>query len=47
MKDANSSELAVREVNTSVVVISTSGQTARRAIANLKSNNAQGEFRRT
>ena len=41
-KDANSSELAVREVNTSVYVFD--AKLLAEAIANLKSNNAQGEF---
>ena len=41
-KDANSSELAVHEVNTSVYVFD--AKLLAEAIANLKSNNAQGEF---
>ena len=41
-KDANRSELAVQEVNTSVYVFEASVLTE--AIAGLKSNNAQGEF---
>lgn len=41
-KDANSSELAVHEVNTSVYVFD--ADLLSEAIANLKSNNAQGEF---
>ena len=41
-KDANSSELAVHEVNTSVYVFD--AKLLDEAIANLKSNNAQGEF---
>lgn len=41
-KDANRSELAVQEVNTSVYVFDAKVLTA--AIRNLKSNNAQGEF---
>ncbi|PST45976.1 UDP-N-acetylglucosamine diphosphorylase/glucosamine-1-phosphate N-acetyltransferase [Bifidobacterium callitrichos] len=41
-KDANRSELAVQEVNTSVYVFD--AELLTRAIADLKSNNAQGEF---
>ena len=41
-KDANSSELAVHEANTSVYVFD--AKLLAEAIANLKSNNAQGEF---
>lgn len=41
-KDANSSELAVHEVNTSVYVFDAA--VLSKAIANLKSDNAQGEF---
>ena len=41
-KDANRSELAVQEVNTSVYVFD--AELLARAIADLKSNNAQGEF---
>ncbi|RSX53251.1 bifunctional N-acetylglucosamine-1-phosphate uridyltransferase/glucosamine-1-phosphate acetyltransferase [Bifidobacterium goeldii] len=41
-KDANRSELAVQEVNTSVYVFD--AELLSRAIADLKSNNAQGEF---
>ena len=41
-KDANSSELAVREVNTSVYVFDAAVLT--KAIAGLKADNAQGEF---
>ena len=41
-KDANSSELAVHEVNTSVYVFDAA--VLSKAIADLKSNNAQGEF---
>ena len=41
-KDANSSELAVHEVNTSVYVFDAS--VLSKAIADLKSDNAQGEF---
>ncbi|NMM99852.1 bifunctional N-acetylglucosamine-1-phosphate uridyltransferase/glucosamine-1-phosphate acetyltransferase [Bifidobacterium sp. DSM 109958] len=41
-KDANGSELAVREVNTSVYVFDAA--VLRRAIAGLDANNAQGEF---
>ena len=41
-KDANRSELAVQEVNTSVYVFD--AKLLARAIADLKSNNAQGEF---
>ncbi|NMM94458.1 bifunctional UDP-N-acetylglucosamine diphosphorylase/glucosamine-1-phosphate N-acetyltransferase GlmU [Bifidobacterium oedipodis] len=41
-KDANRSELAVQEINTSVYVFD--AQVLARAIAGLKSNNAQGEF---
>ncbi|KFI45174.1 bifunctional UDP-N-acetylglucosamine diphosphorylase/glucosamine-1-phosphate N-acetyltransferase GlmU [Bifidobacterium biavatii] len=41
-RDANRSELAVQEVNTSVYVFD--AELLGRAIADLKSNNAQGEF---
>ena len=41
-KDANSSELAVHEVNTSVYVFDAA--VLSKAIADLKSDNAQGEF---
>lgn len=41
-KDANKSELAVHEVNTSVYVFD--AQVLTRAIAHLDANNAQGEF---
>ena len=41
-KDANRSELAVQEVNTSVYVFEAA--VLARSIAGLKSNNAQGEF---
>ena len=41
-RDANRSELAVQEVNTSVYVFD--AKLLSRAIADLKSNNAQGEF---